>query len=77
MDGLNDIRAGDAEQVVVALEVAFDVVERRVTEVLLFQLILLNHSAHRAVKKDDALSKKVCEKLAFSGQRLIWKYTTH
>jgi hypothetical protein len=32
---------------------------------------LLNHSAHRAVKKDDALSEEVCEELAFSGQRLV------
>ncbi len=77
VDGLDNVRAGDAEQVVVALQVAFVAVERRIAEILLLQLILLDHGTHRAVKKDDALCKEVGEELTFGGQWFIGSILAH
>ena len=77
VDRLDDVRAGDAEQVVVALEIAFVVVERGIAEILLLQLVLLDHGAHRAVKKDDTLCEEVGEELTFGGQWFVGSILAH
>ena len=50
VDLLDDVGPGDAEQVVVAFEIAFSIGKRMIAEIGLFQLVLLDHRAHRTIK---------------------------
>ena len=58
MDRAHDVGAGDVEDLVAAL-VALEVVER--------QVVLLQHRAHRAVRDDDALGKRLAQGRRLSG----------
>ena len=77
MDRLDDVGTGDAEQVVVALQVALVAVERRVAEIVLLQLILLDHGAHRTVEEDDTFCEEVGEELTFGGQWFVGNFLAH
>ena len=55
VDLADDVRLGQHEQVVVALEVAWVILEARATIACLVELIALNHGAHGAVEDQDAL----------------------
>ena len=77
MDRLDDVGTGDAEQVVVALQVALVAVERRVAEIFLLQLVLLDHGAHRTVEEDDTLCEEVGEELTFGGQWFVGNILAH
>ena len=64
VDVADDGRLRDDEQVVVALELAGVVLETVAAVVLLLQLELLDHGAHRAVEVDDALAQEGLKALA-------------
>ncbi len=55
MDAADDVRPGQDEQVVVALQVAGLVGEALAAEVRLVQLVALDHGAHGAVEDQDAV----------------------
>ena len=63
MNGLNDVRPGYHQQVVVPLEVVLVVLPALAPEVLLLELVALHHGAHAAVQHDDALLHDVLEDL--------------
>ena len=58
MDALNHVRAGEDEQVVVALQVARVVGEARAAIVVLGEAVLLDHRAHRTVEHEDSLAEQ-------------------
>ena len=61
MDAGDHRRAGQHQQIVVALEV-FRVVEEALAAVVrLAQLLLLDHRAHRAIQDQDAFGEKLAE----------------
>ena len=62
MDGLDDFRLGDHQQVVVAFEVAMPIGKTCAAIVGLGQLVALHHGAHRAIEDEDALLEKLLEK---------------
>jgi len=64
VDVPDDGRLGDDEQVVVALELPGVILEAFAAVVLLLQLELLDHGAHRAVEVDDALAQEGLKALA-------------
>ena len=69
VDVADDGRLRDDEQVVVALQLAGVVLEAVAAVVLLLQLELLDHGAHRAVEVDDALAQEGLKALAGRVQR--------
>ena len=52
MDAFNNVRLGEAEQVMQALEVPVRVLEPCAAISRLVELVLLHHRAHRAVEDD-------------------------
>ncbi len=66
LDGLDDVGAGEQQQVVVALHVARPVSETLAAVVRLFQLVALDHGAHAAVEDQDALLECLLEGLKSS-----------
>ena len=69
MDILNKFRAGDAEKVVVSLEIARCISKALIAEVRFFQRILLDHCAHCPVQEDNAFLQQARELLSFSTER--------
>ena len=69
VDVADDGRLRDDEQVVIALQLAGVVLEAVAAVVLLLQLQLLDHGAHRAVEVDDALAQEGLKALAGRVQR--------
>jgi len=61
MNAGDDLRAGEHQQVVVALEVLRVVEEALAAVVRLAQLLLLDHRAHRAIQDQDAFGEKLAE----------------
>ena len=57
MDVANKIRAGQAEEVIVALELAGVVAEAFPPEVILRERMRLDHRSHGAVEHEDAISE--------------------
>src|SRR5690606_16486938 len=55
MDIANDIWLGEAQQVVVALEVAVELPETVAAIILFCQAIPLDHGAHAAIQEQNAL----------------------
>ena len=55
MDVSNDVRCGEAENVVTTFEILKMIGEARTTEVFFLQMVLLNHGAHSTVKNKDAV----------------------
>ena len=58
VDTADDVRLGQAQQVVVALEVALPVGEPIAAVVVLAESLALDHRAHRAVHHEDALGQR-------------------
>ncbi len=61
MDPGNQIRTRQGEHVVVALEVVAVIAEATAAEVLLAELVTLEHGAHRAIQDEDALSGQLLD----------------
>ncbi len=64
MDAADDLRLGQRQQVIIALEVAGPVGKALAAIAGLVQLVLLDHGAHGTVEDDDALGEKLFEGLA-------------
>ena len=77
VDVTDDVRTGDAEQIVVALQIAFHPGKGFVAKVGFFQLVLLNHRAHRTIQIDNALREQLGEELTFGGQRFLECLSLH
>ncbi len=58
MDGLNDLRLRQAEQVVVALQIPRPILETLPAKCRLAQVVRLDHRAHRPVQKHNALPQQ-------------------
>ncbi len=67
LDGLDDVRAAEQQQVVVALHVARPVCEALAAVVLFLQLVALDHGAHAAVEDQDALLQGFLQGLLAGG----------
>ena len=67
VDVADDVRLGEAEQVVVAAEVLRVIGEALAPEVLLGQLVALEERAHRAVEHEDPLAQEPVEALEALG----------
>ena len=63
MDGLDDLRLRQAEQVVVPLQVLRPILEPLPAKGRLVQLVGLDHGAHRAVENDNALAQQALQLL--------------
>ncbi|MCY1351327.1 hypothetical protein D9M69_375900 [compost metagenome] len=63
LDGLDHVRAGQQQQVVVAFYVAWPVGEAGTAVVLFLQLVALDHGAHAAVEDQDALFERLLQGL--------------
>ena len=61
MDGLDDVRAGQHQQVVGAPQVRWVVAEPLAAEGGLVQLVGLDHGAHGAIEDQDAFPEQVGE----------------
>ncbi len=61
MDAADDLRLGEAEQVVVPVKVARPVGETLAAIVRLLELVALDHGAHGTVQDQDALLQQVLE----------------
>jgi len=61
VDGLDDVGLGQAEQVVVALEVTGPFGEPLAPEVRLGQPVPLDHGPHGAVEHEDAPTQRVTQ----------------
>jgi hypothetical protein len=61
VDLLNHFRLGQAQQVIVALQVVREVSETRGAEIHLGQRVGLHHRAHGPVKHGNALGKELAE----------------
>ena len=58
MDSLNDLRLGQAEKVVVPLQILRTILEPLSAKSSLVQIITLDHCAHRTVENDDAFTQQ-------------------
>ncbi|MNO64973.1 hypothetical protein D3C76_557120 [compost metagenome] len=65
-DGTDDIRAGQHQQVVVALDVARPVGEAFATVVVLLEAVALDHRAHAAIENQDTLFESLLKSLETS-----------
>ena len=66
MNVLDDLRLGEVQQIVVALEVlAVPILEPLAAKCRLVQLVLLDHRAHRAVEDDDAFAQQTLRDVQF------------
>ncbi len=63
MDGLDDLGLGQAQQVVVALQVLRPVLEPLAAKGSFVQLVGLDHGPHRAVENDNALAQQALKRL--------------
>ena len=61
MDGLDDLRLRQAQQVVVALQILRPILEPLPAKAGLVQFVGLDHGAHRAVENDDALAQQALQ----------------
>ena len=68
----NDLRLGDHEEVVVSLEILAGPIGEAVAAVVgLLQFVLLDHRAHRAVEKNDALREQVAKGFFGCGDHFV------
>ena len=63
VDGADHLRLGDAQQVVVPLQVAIPVGKALTPEIALLQPMLLDHRAHRAIENHNALGQEIAQGL--------------
>ena len=63
MDGLDDLRLRQAEQVVVPLQILRPILEPLAAKPRLVQLVSLDHRPHRAVENDNALPQQALQLL--------------
>ena len=61
MDGLDDLRLRQAEQVVVPLQILRPILEPLAAKPRLLQRVSLDHRAHRAVEDDYALPQQALQ----------------
>jgi len=62
VDLFDDVRAGEAEQIVVALQIVGMVAQALAAEVRLLQAECLDHRTHRPVQDGDALAEERAER---------------
>ena len=55
MDVADDVRLGQAQQVIIALQVRGPVCEALAAVIRLFQLVPLDHGAHGAIQEEDTV----------------------
>ena len=61
VDVLDDLRLGEVQQVVVALQVAGPVLEALAAKSRFVQMVALDHGAHGAIEDDDAFAQEAFE----------------
>src|SRR6266478_6440106 len=61
MDGLDELRLRQVEQVVVSLQITRPVLEPLAPESRLVQVVRLDHRAHRAVENKDPLPQQALQ----------------
>ena len=59
VDGTDQLRPGNTQQIVMTLEITIPVGKALAAEISLLEGVLLNHSTHRAIENDDALGQKI------------------
>ena len=57
MNPLDDVRAGEQQQIVIALQIVRVIGETLAPEIGFSQAVLLNHGAHGAIEHEDALAE--------------------
>jgi hypothetical protein len=75
LDGGDDVRTAEQQQVVVTLDVARPVGKPFAAVVLFFQLIALDHRAHAAVEDQDAFLEGLVKGLADERYDRTWDYS--
>ena len=58
MNLLDDRRLGQHQQIIIAFEIAWPILETHAPEVFLLQVIALDHGAHRAIQNQDAVGEQ-------------------